>query len=190
MQGIYPRPSAGAASCATAFLADGCGGRSRGGPPRGRPETFHRSRGAQLHSAASRPASGLGSRKGRATRERQRARANVFLPSGCTVTLQNLQLTSESSNSNFMKLTVNFMKLEIKLLKVTPYLAEVNPHPRAKNARHIPTTQRGRGLVRHCVSRRWLRWKVSGRPLGEAAPALGRGYMPCIFGAGARVDFC
>ena len=34
------------ACCATAFFADGCGWRLRGGPLRGRPETFNRSRGA------------------------------------------------------------------------------------------------------------------------------------------------
>ena len=38
------------ACCATAFFADGCGWRLRGGPFRGRPETFSRSRGALIIS--------------------------------------------------------------------------------------------------------------------------------------------
>ena len=98
-------------------------------------------RAAEAHSSTAQPAGQpAGSVVGRVEqRASDSERERALLPSGCTLSLQSLQLTSESSNSNFMKLTVNFMKLEIKLLKVTPYLAKVNPRPRAKNARHMPT---------------------------------------------------
>ena len=64
--------------------------------------------------------------------------------------------------SNLSKLTVNLSKLQIQLVKVGPSVAKVDRRIFAKTARQLPT--RHRGLARHCVFRRWLRWKVEGRP--------------------------
>ena len=65
-------------------------------------------------------------------------------------------------------MTVNFRKLEIQLVKVDTSNAKVDRLIFAKIARHLPT--RHRGLVRHCVFRRWLRWKVEGWPPPRGRP--------------------
>ena len=77
-------------------------------------------------------------------------------------TFESWQATLKSANSNVQKLTVNFRKLEIQLVQVDTSTTKVDRLIFAKTARHLPT--RHRGLVRHCVFRRWLRWEVEGRP--------------------------
>ena len=123
LQSICPRDIA--ASCVTAFFADGCGGRSRGGSPRGRPETFHRSRGAKLQEESSQPAAVLASRK-----HRRRASVSEREPTS----------SAAKSHCNIAKSTVNFGKLEIQLVVVDPSTAKVDRRIFAKIARHIPTT--------------------------------------------------